>query len=455
MLKSLWIKFLILLLFISAISLSAVFLLRELMVKDFSEYLEGEKEDRIYKILAAIEGSYEEYSGWDETELRDNAIWALLLGYEIKIVDEHEKEIINNVEAVDSLSPLMKRRILAISGFASAAQPDGEEFMSYPLFLGGKNIGDIRIRSISPVAKQAKQTIFLTRSNRFLVLSVFLMGGLSVLLSLVFSRKLTEPIKKLTHAVQNVSNGNIKSRVRVQGDDEISNLAKTFNTMSETLERQHALRRKLTSNIAHELRTPLTAIQGELEGMMDGLINIDRERLFSLHEETVRLKKIIEGIEELSRAEASVLDLKRHPIDLKPFLNAITERFEHLFLEKGVHLEFECNDNIILHANPDSISRIVINLLSNALKASTRGGIVSVRAGQTEKEIFLEVKDTGCGIKKEDMPFVFERFYKASEGGLGLGLTISKELAEAHGGRIEVESEYGKGASFTLYLPNS
>jgi two-component system, OmpR family, sensor histidine kinase BaeS len=454
MLRSLWVKFLIILVSVSMISLASAFLLRELIIRDFQEYLEGGREDRIYKIMASIEGSYEKYSGWKEEELNENIIWALLLGYECKIMDTDNKEIINTNKALESLSPLMKRRILALSDFSFDERiRNNKRFAVYPLFLGGKNIGHLDIKLLSSQDGHAKETIFLKRSNRLLIISIFALGGLSVLLSFIFSRRLTDPVKKLTIAAKDISEGNIKSRVPVSGNDEIGKLSVAFNAMADNLEIQESLRKKLMSNIAHELRTPLTSIQGELEGMIDGLIKVDRERLLSLNEEAGRLKTIIEGIEELSIAEASALELRKHPINMKPFLVNIKDRFENLYSDKGVELELECEDNLTFHADPDRLSQIVINLLSNALKATEKGGGVQVKAGIEYGESFIEIKDTGQGMRKEEMPFIFERFYKVSEGGLGLGLTIAKELAEAHGGRIEVQSEYGKGSVFTVYIP--
>ncbi len=438
------------------VSLSAAFILRELILKDFTEYLEGEKIDRIYRLMAVLEGSYEQYSGWNQPALRENTIWALLLGYEIKIQDIYNNEIMNAKMAVESLTPLMKRRIQAISDFSEInASHSNEKFSLYPLFLGGKHIGNLEVRALLPQEKQLKETIFIERTNRFLLASLVVLGGMSLIVSLIFSHRLIKPIKRLTSAAHDISEGKIKSRVIVSGNDELSNLSITFNKMAKSLEIQQELRKRLTSNIAHELRTPLTSIQGELEGMIDGLIPIDKDRLLSLHEETKRLKNIIEGIEELSRAEASILDLKKQQIYLKQFLINIVERFERLFTDKGVKLELECDDSLTINASPDKLSQIVINLLSNSLRATDSGGVVKIQAGRNETEIFLKVSDTGHGIKHEDLPFIFERFYKASEGGLGLGLTISKELVEAHGGRIEVQSEYGKGATFIVYVPFS
>jgi len=455
MIKSLWIKFLILLLSISVISLSAALTLRGLIIKDFEEFLEGETEDRIYRVMAAIEGSYERYSGWNEESLKENAVWALLLGYEVKILDAEDNDLLSTKKAIDHLPPLMQRRISAIAGFASGDNPlvSATPFTNYPLFLGGEGIGSIEIRPVLTREGQGKGTIFMMRSDRFLILVVFVLGGLSVLLSLVYSKRMTDPIKKLTIAATHISEGNIKSRVSVKGNDEISNLSRTFNMMADNLEVQETLRRKLTSNIAHELRTPLSAMQGEIEGMLDGLMRIDRERLISLHEETNRLKHIIEGIEELSRAQASVLEMHTQQVVLKPFLINIKDRFDKLFSDKGVHLAFECDDTATINADPDKLSQIVINLLSNALKATEQGGMVLMKAGSTGTDSFIDITDTGAGIKREDLSFIFERFYKASEGGLGLGLTIAKELADAHGGRIEVRSEYGRGSSFIFSIP--
>jgi two-component system sensor histidine kinase BaeS len=455
MIKSLWVKFLILLLSISVISLSAALTLRGLIIKDFEEYLEGETEDRIYRVTAAVEGSYERYAGWNEESLKENAVWALLLGYEIKILDGESRELLSTKKVIANLPPLMQRRISAIAGFASEGHRFDTDipFTNYPLFLGGQDIGSIEIRPLRTKEGQGKETIFLMRSDRFLILVIFVLGGLSLLLSLIYSRRMTDPIKKLTIAAKDISEGNIKSRVPVKGNDEISNLSRAFNMMANNLEVQEALRRKLTANIAHELRTPLSAMQGEIEGMLDGLIRIDRERLLSLHEETDRLKHIIEGIEELSRAQASVLELNRKRVALKQFLDTLRQRFENLFADKGVRLELECDDAVTMDADPEKLSQIVINLLSNALKATDKGGLVRMRAGETETDGFIEISDTGAGIRDEDIPFVFERFYRASDGGLGLGLTIAKELADAHGGRIDVHSRFGTGSSFIVSMP--
>ena len=147
MFKSLWVKFLFLLLSVSLISLSAALILRQMIIDDFNEYLEGEKEDRVYKIMAVLEGSFEKHSAWNEDALEENAVWALLHGYEIKLLDTADRELINTKKAVTSLSPLMNRRIIAVTGYSLQENGANDEgFTAYPLFLAGKDIGSLEIR---------------------------------------------------------------------------------------------------------------------------------------------------------------------------------------------------------------------------------------------------------------------------------------------------------------------
>ncbi|RJQ56493.1 MAG: HAMP domain-containing protein [Nitrospiraceae bacterium] len=447
MAKNLWIKFFLLLIAVSLIALSSAFLLRDLMLADFREYREGEMEDRVYWVTASLENTYEKYSGWKKEGVAEDIVWALMLGFHVRLYNADGAFVTDTEEAVRTLSPLMKKRVTAISELLGPGRDN--EFVPYTLFLGGKEIGRIGVSFLRP----KKEDVFIQRSNKMLFLSLLFLGGGAVFLSLVFSRKLTKPLRSLTDGVAAISGGNLKKRVTISGKDEIAALSDAFNRMAQTLEAQESLRKKLTSNIAHELRTPLSIIRGELEGMMDGFIPIDKEHLESLYAEIGRLRNIIERIEDLAQAEAGSLTLRKQRFELKPFLNNIAGRFGKTFQDKGAVLEMRCEDRLTANADPERLSQIIINLLSNALNAIEPGGRVIITAVRKNKELAIEVLDYGRGIKKEDLPFIFERFYKGKDGGLGLGLTIVKELIESHGGRIEVSSEYGKGSSFTTYLP--
>ena len=447
MFKSLWLKFVILLITVSLIALSAAFLLRELMLKDFREYLEGEREDRIYWITAAMESSYDKNEGWSTKDVVEDMIWALMLGFDVRLYDMKGEVVMDTERAINAQSQAVVRRVIALSDFDE--RRTGEKFLPYPLFLGGEQIGHLEVSLLSP----RKEGVFVARSDRLLLVSLLVLGGFAIIFSVFFSRKLTFPIKGLTRAATDISGGNLKSRVKISGNDEIAQLSDAFNRMAQSLEIQESLRRKLTTNIAHELRTPISAIRGELEAMIDGLIPIDKEHLQSLYAEIGRLRKIIEGIEELSQAEASSRYLRKTIFPLYPFLEGISGRFGVLFAEKGVGIELSCDEKLTINADPDRLSQIIINLLSNALKATESGGNVMITANEGPTGTVIEVGDSGSGIADEDIPFIFERFYRGAKGGLGIGLTIVRELIEAHGGTITARSDAGKGAVFTLTFP--
>lgn len=447
MFKSLWVRFLVLLFAVSLIALSAALLLRELMVRDFREYLEGQMEDRVYWVTASLESTYEKFSGWERQSIVEDAVWALMLGLDVKLYDTDGTLVIDTKSAIETLSPLVKKRVMAISE-SRTARGSGK-YLPYALFLGGKEIGQLKVKFLRP----KKESLFVERSNRLLLISLVALGGIAILLSVIFSRRLTNPIEGLTEAAVAIGDGDLGRRVVIGGHDEISRLAGAFNRMAQSLQLQESLRRKLTSNVAHELRTPISAIRGELEGMIDGFMPADKEHLQSLYTEIGRLRNVLEAIEELSQAEASSLTLRRQEFELCSFLGNIIERFTKVFQDKGVGVSLECNGGIVVNADPDKLSQVIINLLSNALKASGAGGDVCVKASRTGREVVMEVTDDGVGIQAEDLPNVFERFYRGSEGGLGLGLTIVRELVEAHGGRVTAESEYGKGSTFRVVLP--
>jgi two-component system sensor histidine kinase BaeS len=443
--KGLWFKFLLLLLAVAVTGLSATLLLRELMIRDFSEYLDGEMLDRAYSMVAAMESSYITHAGWDAESVAENIIIAKMLGMDLRLYDEKGELIADTGKALEGLPQEARERVLAVT------EPEATEgdFTPYGLFWGGVEIGRLEARFSRP----HKELIYIRRSNRLLLLSVLALGGIAVLLSVIFSRRMTRPVKELTAAASAISGGNLTARVSASGSDEMGRLSEAFNRMAENLLKQESLRKKLTTDIAHELRTPLSAVRGELEGMMDGLMPVDGEALRSLYAETGRLASILGGIEELSQAEASGLSIRKHPLEAAPFLKNIIERFRKPYADKGVSLELRSEEGLSVLADPDKLSQIVINLLSNALKAVNKGGAVHVKAFRADSGAAIEVADTGHGIRQEDLPFVFERFYRGEKGGLGIGLTIVKELVEAHGGKVEARSRYGKGSTFTVYLP--
>lgn len=445
--SSLRLRFLVLLLSVAAIALSAAILLRGFIIRDFRQYMDGEAQDRIQRVIAVIEGHHEQRAGWEPPVLAGDLVWALQMGLEARVYDAGGKPLLDTRRALEGLTPLMAKRVGDVSGYDPAAVAG--EFVPYPLFLQGREIGRLEARPLHPV----KEEYFISSSNRFLLYTLIALGTTALFLGVLAARRLSRPILELAAAAGEIAAGNLSRRVRVSGPDELVSLASSFNRMADAVEAQEGLRRRLVSSAAHELRTPLAIISGELEGMIDGVLPLSREGLSSMHDEARRLTAILNGVDDLTRAEAATVGLQREHLELKPFLGAIVGRFERLFAERRGVILLDCPEGLHLCADPDRLSQVVINLIANALKAIATGGRVTVVAASGDGLIRIEVADNGHGIAEADLPHLFERFYKGNGGGLGLGLAIVKELVAAHGGNVEVRSRVGEGTVFLVVLP--
>ena len=440
-------KFLLLFIVISAIALSSAFVLRGFIMRDFSQYLDGESQDQIQRVIALLEGGYDHNGGWKKTPLATDLAWALQLGIEARLYDVDGQEVMTSELAAALWTPLMRKRVLDASGYDPHTVKGA--FVPYPLYLRGGEIGHLEVRILDRI----KEEYFVRSSNRVLLASVTILGFIAILAGILAARKLTKPVLELVAASDDIASGNLSRRVKFTSEDEIGRLSKSFNSMAHSLETQEKLRRTLLSNAAHELRTPLAIISGELEGMLDGVLPSDRSALQSLHDEARRLTAILDGVDELSRAEASSLDLHKNTFILKPYLLNIVGRFERTFADKHALLQLDCHDELSINADPDRLSQIIINLLANSVKAIEPGGRVVIAATADGGMIRLEITDNGCGIAEADLPYVFERFYKGRNDGLGLGLTIVQELVTAHGGMVSVKSSPDSGTAFSVVLP--
>jgi histidine kinase len=278
-------------------------------------------------------------------------------------------------------------------------------------------------------------------------------------MSVFTARRIVIPIQAMMHASQRIAAGDYRERVQVPSQDELGALAQTFNQMAEALERTEQRRLELIGDVAHELRTPLTSIKSTLEGLIDGVIPADSDTLSSVQREVARLQRLVHDLEELSRAESGQIPLEPRPVVLAEMIRAATERLRPQFEDKDVGLDIAVPADMRVRADAARITQVLLNLLGNALQYTPANGAVSVRAWSEGADAFIAVQDTGIGIAPENLPHLFERFYRADKsraragGGSGIGLTIARHLVTAHGGRIWVESPgLGKGSTFTFTL---
>jgi signal transduction histidine kinase len=270
-------------------------------------------------------------------------------------------------------------------------------------------------------------------------------------------RRMSVPLDNLLEASDKVAEGDFSARVEEKGPPEVRALTRGFNSMAERLQVNDQQRRNMLADVSHELRTPLTIIQGNVEGILDGMYPADEMRLKSLLEETQVLSRLIDDLRTLSLAESGALQLKREPTDLGSFIREIVSGFDAQANQKEIKVDLALADVEEMTIDPQRVREVLTNLLSNAMRYTPHGGVVRVNLAEigsgAERSVTISVEDSGLGIASEDLSQIFDRFYKSSDsGGMGLGLSIAKYLVEAHGGKIWAESEVGRGTkiSFTL-----
>ena len=290
-----------------------------------------------------------------------------------------------------------------------------------------------------------------------------IVAGLVVLLALLVVgrgivrgvRGSAEPIADLMTAASRVETGDYGARVREAGPRDLRRLARAFNAMSARLERDEAERRQLLADVSHELRTPLSVIQGNVEGIMDGLYPADRAHLEPILEETQLLERLVEDLRTLSLSETGALRLHREPTDLAELLSEAVAAFRAKADAASVALSSSVDDDLpLLELDQSRLRQVIGNLLDNAVRLTPAGGSVRVRATREPDGVVIDVQDTGPGIAEDVLPRIFDRFYRSGErGGSGLGLPIARSLVEAHGGSISAASEVGKGTTISVRLP--
>jgi signal transduction histidine kinase len=334
---------------------------------------------------------------------------------------------------------------------------------AYPLRASFREAGVVTIGYYGPFFLNDQELSFINTLNRLLVLIALAALALAVGMGLFMARRITVPLAGIAAATQSIASGNrnvlITRTTRVR---ELDGIAAAVNDLSRALGEQDALRRRLTADMAHELRTPLATLQSHLEALLDGVWEPDAVRLSVLHEEILRINRMVAELEQLARYEGDGFSLKKSSTDIRALVQGIVKNHEPQFHEKGIALGFLAGGAetvLAAPADPDRISQAVINLLSNALKFTQSGGHVDVRVEPRDGSVEIRVTDTGIGIGEDDLPRVFERFYRVDSsrsratGGAGIGLSIAKAIVDAHGGTISAVSEPGKGSDFRITLP--
>lgn len=330
---------------------------------------------------------------------------------------------------------------------------------STPITVNDQQVGFILTARRMPGFNPA-EALFIRRTNEALLMAMLGALLVALMIGIFLARTLTRPLQALTRAAQNIAEGHLEQQVKVNSHDEIGQLARAFNRMSQEVARVNYLRRQMTADIAHDLRTPLTVIAGYIESMRDGVLQPTPQRLSLIYGEIERLLNLVGDLRMLSQADAGELPLNPQPISPKALLERVVEVFRHHAEQRQITLAVNGSDDLPeIQLDETRMMQVMDNLISNALRYTPAGGSITLSARLSENKVVITVQDTGEGIEPEELPHIFDRFHRADKsrhsesGETGLGLAIVKALVEAHKGRVWADSAPGKGTIVSMEFP--
>jgi len=325
-----------------------------------------------------------------------------------------------------------------------------------PFRYKGKVEAAVYLHTPIPEMQRARASVF-----RLFMASVAVSILISIVLGYVFSLRISRPLKQINNAARVIAGGEFGKRLSINSNDEIGELAKSFNQMVTALENLEDMRRGFIANVSHELRTPMTTIRGFIEGILDGTIPPEKQNYYLgiVKDETNRLNRLVNDLLDLAKMEAGEITLKPRSFDINELIRICIIKFENLIVSKNIQVEanFE-EEEMFVNADSDAIERVMYNLLHNAIKFTSENGRIIVTVHGQKDRVLVSVEDNGIGIGKDEIDLIWERFYKSDKSrskdktGTGLGLAIVKNIINEHKQEIWVESEPGKGTKFTFTL---
>ncbi len=479
MMRSLWLKlmgaFLLVVLVGGGID---TFLVNRSTQTQFSQYINQNGRALAQQLAPTLAQYYSRQGNWQGVESLLNNPWGgMMMNEGMGMMEENdwgmwqEQAGMGMGGASNTWSMMGLRLLLAdaqgIIIADSAAQDVGKTVSSTNLAVGVPIVaGNQQVGTLLPLYAETNTPNtagdFVSSVNRSTWLAGITAAVVALLLGSILFFQIVSPVQKLTTAAQKISAGDLGQRIPTQSQDEIGTLATAFNQMADSLAQHEELRRNLIADVAHELRTPLTVIQGNLEAMLDGILPASPQEIATLRDEAALLTRLVTDLRLLSLAESGQLKLERVKTNIVELITRAVEPFRLQAQSSAVNLNLDLASNLPqVEVDVDRITQVIRNLLSNALRHALEGGQVTVTCKHNApQQLLIIVSDTGEGISLDDLPYVFDRFYRAdksrsrSSGGSGIGLAIVKQLVEAHGGKVWVESQPGQGATFGFTLPS-
>lgn len=375
------------------------------------------------------------------------------------IADRDRNEVYNSSRMMDDAQG--GKSGPGLPGTSFAPSMSAKDQYSYAVINGdGAAVGSVRVwvwgsdALLTPIDEQFREN-----SYQAMIFATVLAILLATCIGFLFARALVSPINRMTSTAKAIKEGDLSARTKLRGEDEIARLGETFDAMADSIERDRELERRLTTDVAHELRTPLMAIQSTVEAMVDGVFAPDEERLETVNSEVQRLSRLVDAILKLSRLENRSTPMKKEVVDVGELIAGIVATHEAFVADSGLTLAYEMERGVRVLGDADMIRQATANLISNAVRYTPEGGRITVRVKRGDIMASIAVQDTGIGLSPDEAKMVFSRFWRADagrtreSGGLGIGLSVVKEIVERHSGWVQVEGRKGEGACFTIHIP--
>jgi signal transduction histidine kinase len=438
---------------IAAILLVTVFV-NITVTNKFNDYMKNNQEKRYERIVTYFEEAYKKRGNWTEETGIELMHEAIMGSYCLTLLD-------SNKEPVWGMDPSDLQAQIHVGGMDMPIQDHGVyTTKTFELLVDNKIVGYVDIGQYSSVLLSEEDVNFKESINKSIVVSGLIALIIICLLSIYFSKQFSAPIRDVAKMSVNLSKGKFDSKSSlVSNIEELEDLRRSVNILAEKLNFQDSLRKRLVSDITHEIRTPLNVLQNNLEAMIDGVFPVTNKSLIQLNEEVIRFGKLINDLNVLKEFESESIKLNYEPIKIDHLITDVCTDFNRSAENKGIKIEyqFQPDGDYSITGDKDKIKQVFINLISNAIKFSDSKNKVLVKLSEDHKNIMVLVKDSGMGIKEEDLPFIFERLYRGDKSrhqieGTGIGLTIVKNILGLHYAKIEVESKEGKGTEVKIYF---
>jgi len=434
-----------------------ILLTSNLIDKQFVNFVIDNNQQRIESIIRDVTHQYEE--GWNFQKLEETSLRGLEDGFVISIFD-------NNGKSIYSVNTLFRAETEAVLNSIDLNMKEhykdwnGELVsLSIPLSHSNEHFGELVITYYSPFFFTELESKLITSVHDVMnITSIFSLIG-AIVIGVIISMQISIPITRTIKATRELANGNVNNSISLKSQiSEINDLSESVNLLAKNLQKHETIRKRIVSDVSHELRTPLTALQINLEALVDGIIQPTQDRLSGIYKEVLRVNRLVGDLTQLTKYENKSEILNLTTFNLTDLIYTIKISLESKAKNQELDLLVDSSVQDIV-GDSDKLSQVLVNLVSNSIKYSRKGGTILLSSFENEADIIIRVKDEGLGIPTEDLPFIFERFYRVDQsrdketGGAGIGLTITKEIVEAHGGKITIDSNPGHGTDVVVSLP--